>query len=910
MVRDLSEVETRKQYIDKELDKRGWLKRYRLDEVNSVKSNFKNFDYKLATGNIEKGVDRFIDYLLVDEDMSPLAIIEAKKYSVNKEKGRIQARTYQADIEKQIGDKIPVFLTNGHSWKIIDEYGERVVSGPFTQDDLRNRRRLRNDYKKPTSIKINSKIVDRLRSVSNVQLLAEHFSKRKRAALIQMATGTGKTRVAMALIDVLLRANMVRKVLFVADRTALADQASSDGFKRFFKGESIVDLRDEKKFVDKTGTFYVSTVQTLMGGSNKLFEKFSPGFFDLIVFDESHRSIYDRNKAVFTYFDAIKVGLTATPTEYEGHDTYELFDCEYQKPTVEYDYDTAVRDGVLVKYKAFAIDTDVLRKGVKGSKLSSRLKDKIRRQNVDPKGLQLTGSEFARLFKDNKTNDLIVKYFIEHCYTSEDDLPCKTIFFCYNQEHADDIKDAFERVFPHLSSHVQVITSDKYRVSDEINRFKSYSEPRIAISVGMLDTGVDIPEVCNLVFIKPVHSHVRFWQMFGRGTRNLKSCKHPEWLPNREKNDFLIFDFMIGGFNNIEENKLKSSSGSKKLSVGTRIFLNRINLLENPKIDDKQKRLIDEKVFNTISLLDKDSFLVREKRPLIKKLEGNRFNLHEYIDELRNEISPLIISLAGVNQYVNSFILTVERLFNYLLDFNIEKINKIRGYVEEKVKNVLRKPLSEVARNRKNLMSVLQDKFWADLSFDSVEFLVKVIAPLIQYYEPEKGVLLQIDAPDTVLNVKELEMKVKEDEELNKFINNNHLIKKIKAGKGITGKELLKIEAELVKLNPALSISNIQTYQRIDFLLFLKRMIGLSAEYDPKVLIEQAFDKFILGNNNHFNSRQLKYLSLLKKVFANRKQLKLKDFAQPPLSDQLTPDLFTIEELDGLVAACNKITFR
>ena len=263
---DLSEKETRNRIIDPQLKRVGWISRYYKEEVNPVKSDIKNKRYTLASGSFEKNIDLFIDYLLLSEDNSPLALIEAKRYSKDPEKGRIQARTYVKEIEKKIGYRIPIFLTNGDIWKFIDQDGvERAISGPFSQEDLKRRHELYMNRRRPDQIKINSKIVDRPKSITIVKKLSEHFAQGHRSALVQMATGTGKTRVAMGTIDVLVNSNYVRNVLFIADRIALANQAKNDGFKRFFS-EPVADLRDGIK---KTCRFYVTTVQTLMSGGKK-----------------------------------------------------------------------------------------------------------------------------------------------------------------------------------------------------------------------------------------------------------------------------------------------------------------------------------------------------------------------------------------------------------------------------------------------------------------------------------------------------------------------------------------------------------------------------------------------------------------------------------------------------------------
>ncbi|MEA1925486.1 MAG: DEAD/DEAH box helicase family protein [Candidatus Altiarchaeota archaeon] len=901
----LSEHQTRKRYIDRDLGNGGWLKKYIKEEVNSVKSDFKQKDFVLFDGRVEKGVDRFVDYVLLGEDNSVLAVIEVKRFSLNEEKGRIQARTYAKDIEKQVSLRIPIFLTNGEVWRFIDEDGvERRVSGPFSQEDLRRRGDLFKNRRDPRDVRSDSRIVDRPRSLQVVRALSEHFSGGHRKALVHMATGTGKTRVAMALIKVLIDANMVRNVLFIADRVALVNQAKSSGFKQFF-AEPVSDLRQG---FTTTGRLYVSTVQTLMGGKPKrLFERFSPGFFDLIVFDEAHRSYYDKNDIVGKYFDAIHIGLTATPREHELESTYDLFECEQGKPTVEYSYDEAVLEDILVPYRGLTIDTAVLSGGIRGSELTKGLKDRLRRQEVDPEIVEFSGSQFDRVFMDDKTNEVIVSEFMNHSYKSDEGKPCKSIFFCASQRHARHMKKIFGRLFPKLSSDVQVITSMMDRAEDEVRRFQNESEPRIALSVGMLDTGVDVPEVCNLVFVKPVFSHIRFWQMIGRGTRNLEACKHPEWLQDRGKKDFLIFDFKVGGHSNIEYHNLGPlTERPPRKDVVTRIFENRVGLLEKP-LDGHQKEIVSGKIMYDVDSLDTGSFIVREKSSVLYKVKENSFNLERYIRELREEISPLLVLKSGGNPNVSSFILNTEKLFGYILDRDLEKIENIRVYVLEMAGNILqRDSLSDIRENKHKITRVFQEDFWGDLSFDDVEFLIKELAPLMRYFEPSPRRVVQVDAPDLVLSREEFEREIKEDTGFMEFLEGNPLVRKIRDGVGVTSRELLMLEAQLSELRPGFTIENVQRHQNKDFLVFLREIIGLSQEYDPRVLIERRFDEFII-ENNVYGSRQLEFLRLLKKVFAERKYIEVRDLGKPPLAEEHPLDYFRIDELKEIVGKCNQI---
>ena len=898
------ELKTCKKYIDHALEQRGWLRKYVKEQVNHVKSDFKRKKYTYNNGKTED-IDEFIDYILLDEDYTVLAIIEAKKFSVNENEWQIQAKTYIKNIEEQLNYKISFFLTNGRIWHYSDEDGiERNVSGPFSQDDLRRRKELHKKKRNPKDVKIDSRIVDRPRSVQIVRKLSEHFADGNKKALVQMATGTGKTRVAMAIINLLINSNTVRNVLFIADRVALVNQAKSDGFKKFFK-EPVADLRDD---FTTTGRHYVSTIQTLMqGNQEKFFERFSPGFFDLIVFDEAHRSIYDRNNLLNKYFDAIKIGLTATPSEIELRNTYELFDCPDGEPTVEYSYDEAVRDGVLVPYRAEIIGTKVLSTGISGGKLTPDLKEQLIRQEYDPELIKFTGSQFDRVFMDNKTNELIIREFVNHCYKSDEGLPSKSIFFCASQRHAHCVKKLFGNLYPNIDNEVQVITSNMPGAEYKVKSFKTNSLPRIALSVGMLDTGVDIPEICNLIFIKPVFSHIRFWQMVGRGTRNEKACTNKQWLPNGDKKDFLIFDFKTDEHSNIEFHEFNTAEDKAwPKDVITKIFDQRVQILKK-QLTISQKEIITKKIMDTLESLDENSFIVREKIDLINELKNEPSALDEHIKELSTDISPLMIINQGTHPNISSFIYITEKLFGFILVRKINAINKTKEFIQDRLENILQKDnLNEVKENRMNIITVLDDEFWVNLTFNDVEFIIKKIAPLMKYYEPNRKKIINIDAPDLVISRNKFKKEIEEDKELKEFLNKNPITRKIKNGECITSHELMELERSLSALRPEISINNIQKYHKKDFLLFIREIIGLSREKDPKELIEERFNKYIISDNP-YNSRQLEFLMLLKKVFAERKHIEIEDFATSPLADEHPLDYFTLDELKTLVDKCNQI---
>jgi len=389
--------------------------------------------------------------------------------------------------------------------------------------------------------------------------------------------------------------------------------------------------------------------------------------------------------------------------------------------------------------------------------------------------LELSGAEFDRIFMDDETNELVIRDYMDHCYKSDEGKPCKTIFFCASQPHAKHLKKIFNKVFPKIGSEVQVITSEMDRADDEVRRFQLDSEPRIALSVGMLDTGVDIPEVCNLVFIKPVYSKIRFWQMIGRGTRNQASCKHPEWLCKRTKNDFLVLDYKIGGHSNILFHQFEvSKERQPQKDVITKIFENRVGLLKK-NLTEEQKKILTGKIMHDMESIDTECFIAREKSDTIEKIKDNPGQLDKYTEDLEKEIAPLMILSPGENVNVSSFILRVEKLFRLVLDRKHEEIDIIRQYVQEMAENILRKDnLTEIRANRDKIIRVLQEDFWDDLTWDDVDWITKEIAPLMKYYEPDPKKIIQIDAPDIVLKRESFEKEIKQDPKLLEFVKKAH----------------------------------------------------------------------------------------------------------------------------------------
>ena len=908
---NLSEKETREKIIDPYLFDAGWKEEFIKREVNSVRSDFKSKKYQPQKDEQDRD-GRFIDYLLLDSDKSVLAVIEAKKFSVDAEKGSIQATTYQKDIEAQINEVVPIFLTNGQDWYFKEKgLPMRKISGPFSQADLHRRMRLSKEKQKLSTIGVNPKIVDRSKNVEIVKQVLDHIEIGNRKALINMATGTGKTRVSMAICEALIRARYIQNILFVVDRISLGRQASN-AFDEALREEPKTLLNESSEF-ELNKRIFVSTVQTLKAknpdGGFK-FEKFGPGFFDLIIFDEAHRSYYDPEKMLFTYFDAIQIGLTATPSKSEVRDTYELFNCPPGEPTIKYDYAEAHRDGVLVPYDAQIISTKILELGIKGMDLDNELKTDLIKQDEDPDHFQVPGTRFAKYFTDKKTNALIVTEFMNRCYKTEDDKPCKTIFFCVNVTHAQELEKMFGLLHPELGDDIKVIVSEKYRYMDEVKRFMKDSSPRIALSVGVLDTGIDIPEIMNLVFIAPVFSHIRFWQMLGRGTRNFNVCKNRSWLPVKDglpvKEDFRILDFKFGEYSNVLEHQLEQTDRSRLTEdVKVKIFKKEVELLEK-NLSSIEKEIIENRIIESVNKIDQKSFLVKPKAEIIKKVVSKKFDLKQHVEDLKKEIAPLIRFSEFGDGKAQTFISHCVDLFGYVKEGDAQNIMAEQDFVLEKVENIWSSNLQGVRAKHEEILKVMQDQFWQSLTFADIDFLIRVIAPLMKYYEPDRKRIIKIDATDFTLGVEEFKMQVREDPDLEYFKNSTLMQKMVK--QGITWKELFEIEDKLKELNPAWTIENIQ--RRQDFVIFLREILGLKDLPDPQEMIKNEFEKIIVENNKDYNAAQIQFLRLLEKFFAYNKHLTPKDFTLHPLADENPLDKFSPEQLKAIVLQVERIRIK
>ena len=555
---DLSEFKTRKIYIDVDVKQMGW-------KFNGPDADVQE-EYPVEGMAGVVGQMGYCDYVLFGKDGLPLAVVEAKRTSKDPNIGRKQAVLYADCLERKFGRRPMMFTTNGFETYFWDDQSgpQRKVSGIFSKDDLQklmNRREERNNL---DDIPIDDKITDRYYQKEAIRAVCGQIEQGFRKHLLVMATGTGKTRTASSLTDVLSRGKWVTNILFLADRTALVKQAKDD-FKNYLPDLSLCNLCSNKD--DRNARIVFSTYPTILNAIDDTKSKdgrqlFTPAHFDLIIIDESHRSIFKKYRAIFEYFDALMVGLTATPKTDVDRNTYDFFEMEHGVPTYAYDYETAVyQDHVLVPYYNYEVKTKFLDEGITYDDLSDEDKERYEDDFIEDGVMpEFIPSAALNKFVFNETTvDLVLQDLMERgIKVAGGDRLGKTILFAQNKRHAEFILERFNKLYPqyHGSFAQRVICDDSY-AQTIIDDFKqAEKEPHIAVSVDMMDTGIDVPECVNLVFFKKVRSKAKFWQMIGRGTRLCKGLPCVDQIDGTytDKRRFLIFDY-CGNFEYFREHK-------------------------------------------------------------------------------------------------------------------------------------------------------------------------------------------------------------------------------------------------------------------------------------------------------------------------------------------------------------------
>lgn len=903
MPRRISEEQTRKEMIDPQLEQAGWY----LRDHAKVKTEIPVDGYDAEPWN---GVT---DYCLYRENGEVLAVVEAKKTAVDVRLAEAQLTHYVSEIEKHQSFRPFGFLANGLEIYFVDvgHASKREVFGFFTREDLENLLYIRQNAKPLSSIEINNSIVDRSYQHEAIRRVGEAFASGKRKALLVMATGTGKTRTTMGLIDVFMRSNQARRILFVADRDALVDQAKEDGFEKFIPQEPCTRLRTYD--LDTTKRLYAVTLQTL----SNIFEQFSPAFFDLIVFDEVHRSIYNKFNEVLEYFDARQVGLTATPANYINRDTFLAFDCTDGKPTYLYTYEQAIDDKYLVDYELYAARTKFQRQGIHGVDLTEEERNALIEKGLDPDDINYEGTE---LEKEVSNRDTLRKQWEEIWDVCRKDssgqLPGKTIVFAMTQDHALRLQDAFYEMYPQFPDLAKVITHKSEYRGTLVDSFKKKDFPRIAISVDMLDTGIDVPEVTNLVFMKPVQSPIKLQQMIGRGTRSQAACRNLALLPNFEKKDFLIIDFWENNFSHDAKEVVDVST-----PVLVTIFNTRLKLLETYLKDQKDpdcKQVIAD-LREQIQQIPTDSFTIRKHMPEIQEAWTDAFwdyLIPSKIEFLKLKVAPHLRLVPGVDVAAATFISKVERL-KLLKRTGKEASGTIQSIVEDA--QSLRDTILSDAEIKAKSMCV-PEKI-TEFSNNELNLLRDVLSPCMKN-KIRYDSFLELDLLDSIavsgyilLTKSGEKMYVAEyrrlvEERILALVTNHPTIRAIQNGQKPDDFQLLELERTLTKelgegdleVTPE-NLKKVFAHTADSFLGLVRQVLDMAYLPDYKDVVARQFESYITLHN--YNADQIRFLRAVQSVFLQKRHLETADLYDPPL-DMFGADAverwFTEGEIANLVS--------
>lgn len=743
---EISEAETRKLYIDLLLEEAGWEVVHTDGAIVSGKAcieiEVEGMPNTSGTG--------YADYVLFGADGLPLAVVEAKKTSVDFTVGRKQAELYADCLMKKYHCPRPViYYTNGFKIKIIDGLGypARDVMGYHTANELQLiiTQRGRTSI---TDLTIDDNITDRTYQKRVITSVCQHFNEMHRRSLLVMATGTGKTRVSISLVDVMIKNGWVKNVLFLADRTELVKQAKKN-FDKLLSSQTCSLLME--KDCDKTARILFSTYQTMINYIDEESKKFSIGRFDLIIIDEAHRSVFGKYGAIFDYFDSLLLGLTATPREEVDRNTYELFGLQTGKPTDTYEYQEAVDNGYLVPYHAFSINSDIISTGIVESKLSKAEKDEMNKIFEYEKTIKMIEGDYSRdiqpaeiykyIYNTDTIDKVLNNLMIKGLKVDNDSRIGKTIIFAYNHEHAALIEKRFNELYPQLGADFCRLIDYKtpYSEATLLDFENSAKMPQIAISVDMLDTGIDVPEVMNLVFFKPIHSKIKFWQMIGRGTRLCKDLLGP----GKDKECFYIFDHW-GNFDYFKINANGDEVVSRLSVIGT-LFCLRTDLklaLQSAEYqqNEKTKTLHDELkeiLCNKVSSLNRSRIDVRKHLEIVDTYAN--INNWTYMSPLqaqdvKDTIAPLLIEKAD-DVSALQFDALILKLQISMVDSTVKAKSCQTSIIGIARKLCEKATIPQVAAKIDLLTEIQTEEFWNEKTLDRLEFVRKEIRDLVQYLQ-------------------------------------------------------------------------------------------------------------------------------------------------------------------------------
>ena len=904
---DLSEYKTRKIYIDAMLIDAGWVEG--KDWLNEV-------ELPGMPNHSEVG---YADYVLYDDMHKPLAVIEAKRMCVDASKGRQQAKLYADILEKQYHRRPVVFLTNGFDTFIVDgQYPERRVSCIYAKRDLEklfNLRRMRQSLKHAV---VNKNIAGRYYQEGAIKAVCEAFDqKNRRKALLVMATGSGKTRTCIALCDVLLQHGWVKNILFLADRNSLVTQAKRS-FVNLLPALSVTNLCEEKD--NYTAHCVFSTYQTMMNCIDMVKDDqgklFTCGHFDLIICDEAHRSIYNKYRDIFDYFDAPLVGLTATPKDEIDKNTYDVFDLESGVPTYGYELAQAVKDGYLVDFMSVETTLKFLEQGIVYDDLSDAEKEEYENTFTDENGElpeQISSSALNEwIFNEGTIREVLHVLMTQGIRIDYGEKLGKTIIFAKNHHHAEKIYEVFNKEYPHLPGYAKVIDNYMTYAQSAIDEFSDPKKlPQIAISVDMLDTGIDVPEVLNLVFFKKVMSKAKFWQMIGRGTR---LCPH--LLDGADKEKFYIFDF-CGNFEFFRMSKGKATANQLPLqgaifSLKAQIAFKLQDLAyQTPDLIPFRKNLVDD-MLAKVQELNRENFAVRLHLRYVEKFSNLKsYEALTYEDTLlmADEIAPLVTPDQDDAKAVRFDALMYGIELAYLVG---KKYSKARNDLLGKVRSIASVAnIPEIQAQSSLLDQLLHTDYIDNAGINEFEHIRESLRDLIKYI-PVHKITYDTNFTDELLSMEWHESELENDDLKNykakaEFYVRQHqdhlVIAKLKKNVPLTPLDVQTLE-KILWSEVGSRADYEAEYGQKPLGVFVREIVGLDMN-----AAKEAFSAYL--NDARLDARQIYFVNQIVEYVVHNGLLKDMSVLQgSPFTDQgsvvdIFPDLSMWQGIRAVIRQIN-----
>ncbi|MDO5504210.1 MAG: DEAD/DEAH box helicase family protein, partial [Actinomycetia bacterium] len=859
---DYDEAATRDRFIDLLLRESGWT----LEDPRDT-------EFEVTGMPNAEGIG-YVDYVLWGADGLPLAVVEAKRTKRSPQVGQQQAKLYADCLEKAYGRRPVVYYTNGYEHWLWDDaagYPPREVQGFHTRDELELMIQRRAARRILAAQPVDASIAGRPYQVRAIKAIGEALDAKQREALLVMATGSGKTRTVIALVDQLMRAGWVKRVLFLADRTALVGQAAT-AFRTHLPETTTVNLVTERS---QDGRVYVSTYPTMLNLINTVEEgqrRFGPGFFDLVIIDEAHRSVYAKYGAIFEYFDSLLVGLTATPKDEVDHNTYRLFNLEDGVPTDDYSLEDAVRDEYLVPPKGVAVGTKFLRSGIRYAELSEEEKDEwdALEWGDDGPPEEVGAEELNRfLFNEDTVDKVLATLMADGLKVAGGDRLGKTIIFAKSQQHAEFIQQRFDMQWPEYAGHfARVITHGTPYAQSLIESFvETGKAPHIAISVDMLDTGIDVPDLVNLVFFKMVRSKTKFWQMIGRGTR----LRPDLFGPGQDKTEFLVFDFC----GNLEffSQDLPTSEGSTQKSLSQRIFEGRtalVTALDKTGEHTDLRQSTADVLHEFVGGMNLDNVLVRPWRRDVE-----RFADRSAWQTMTQEDAERVFALGGLPSAVQDTDEDAKRFDLLVLKRQLAQLQgdaiameQVRETAQAIASGLLAKTtIPTVAEQAVLLEAVAGDEWWVDVTLPMLEVMRLRLRSLVRFVERTARKPIYTDFEDTLSEAQHVHLpgvipgtdRARFRDKATAYLrqHEDHVaLQRLRRNKQLTPDDLVALEQMLIESGGERSAIDQLATERGGLGLFVRELVGL----DRAAAVE-AFAQFLDGPS--FTVDQVRFINLI-----------------------------------------------